>query len=131
MSLSELEQHVFAYYVSGHAKELNIATRWYPYGELVLVIADKVTVAVRKFGRKPRACAKAVATAFLDHMIEKGAWDTKQNEFGGQMHQFQADRFKAELRNIQAGDPIIGKASAEGPEFWEKAFADLTEQPAG
>ena len=96
MSLSELEQHVFAYYVAGHANELNIATRWYPYGELVLVIEDTVTVAVRKFGRKPRASAKAVATAFLDHMIEKGAWATKQNEFGGQMHQFQADKYKAE-----------------------------------
>ena len=101
MSLSELEQHVFAYYVAGHANELNIATRWYPYGELTLVIADKVTVAVRKFGRKPRASAKAVATAFLDHMIEKGAWATKQNEFGGQMHQFQADKYKAELKALQ------------------------------
>ena len=130
MSLSELEQHVFAYYVAGHANELNIATRWYPYGELILVIADKVTVAVRKFGRKPRASAKAVATAFLDHMIEKGAWATKQNEFGGQMHQFQADKYKAELKALQASDPILQKAAAGGPDFWEKAFDEVTGQTA-
>ena len=125
MNLSDLEHHVFAYYATGHANQLNIATRWYPYGELVLVIEDKVSTAVRKFGRKPRGCAKAAATAFLDHMIEKGAWETKENEFGGKMHQFQADTYRKALKELQESDPVAVRASEEGPEFWEKAFSDL------
>src|SRR5690606_7803129 len=69
MNLTDLEHHVLAYYVAGHANELNVATRWYPYGELVLIIEDKITVAVRKFGPKARGKAKPAAKAFVDHMI--------------------------------------------------------------
>ncbi len=125
MNLSDLEHHVLAYYVAGHANELVIAPRWYPHGELILIIEDKMTVAVRKFGRKARSATKAAATAFLDHMIGQGAWETKQNEFGGQMHQFNPEAYKKALRDLQATDPILQKAAAEG--YWETAFGQLTD----
>jgi hypothetical protein len=126
MSLSELEQAVLAYYVAGHANELNIAGRWYPYGELVLVIEDKISVNVRKFGSKARGAAKTASKALLDLMIEKGAWATKQNEYGGSMHQFQPDAYKVALRELQASDPLIVAAKEQGPEFWADKFAALT-----
>jgi hypothetical protein len=126
MSLSELEQHVFAYYVATAANDLNIATRWYPRGELLLIIEDKFQIAVRKFGMKARACAKSAATAFLDLMIEKGGWESKQNEYGGSMHQFQLDTFRKVLKDLQATNPIIQQAQAGGADFWSQKFAALT-----
>lgn len=126
MNLSELEHHVLAYYVAGHANELSVATRWYPYGELVLIVEDKMTVAARKFGAKARGSAKAAAKAFIDRMIAKGAWTTKQNDFGGAMHQFQAETYRSELKALQSSDPVVQKAQAEGPEYWDRAFAALT-----
>jgi hypothetical protein len=125
MSNDSLIDHMVAYYVEGPANDLNIATRWYPYGELVLIIEDKFSVATRKFGPKVRGKSKAAGSAFLDAMIAKGAWETKSNDFGGQMHQFQADTFRAALTAQQESDPIIAKAKAQGPEYWEKAFAEL------
>jgi len=125
MSDSALADHMVAYYVAGPANDLNIATRWYPYGELVLIIEDKFSVATRKFGPKVRGQSKVAGQAFLDALISKGAWETKSNDFGGQMHQFQADKFRAEIAERQATDPLIAKAKAEGPEFWERAFAEL------
>ena len=83
MSLSDLEQHVLADYLAVQANDLNIATRWYPYGKLALILKDKFSIAVRKFGIKARGRAKPVVKAFLEHLIEKGVWATKQNEFGG------------------------------------------------
>ena len=50
MNLSGLEQHVFAYYVANAAEQLNMVPRYWPYGELKLLVEDKVQVAVRKFG---------------------------------------------------------------------------------
>ncbi len=124
--MNDLENHVLAYYAAGHAKDLVINPRWYPYGELVLVLEDKMTVAVRKFGRKARSACKGAATAFLDGMIAKGAWDTKENEFGGRMHQFNADAFKKALGDLAASDPVARKAAAEGDGYWETAFEKLT-----
>jgi hypothetical protein len=128
MSLTELEQHVYAYYVATDAAQFQAAPRFYPYGELTLIFADKVEVATRKFGRKATAKANTVAAALLDKLIASGAYSTKQNEFGGSMHQFQTDAYKAFLAAGQQSDPIIQKAKAAGPEFWEQAFTRLTGQ---
>ena len=126
MSLSPLEQTVLAYYAATQASTLAPAPRWYPYGELILIVEDKVAVAVRKFGFKAKACAKASGTAFLDAMIAKGAWTTTQNDFGGAMHQFQPDVYKAALEEFNAADPIVQKAADGGDTFWAETFAELT-----
>jgi hypothetical protein len=128
MSLTELEQHVYAYYVAGDAAQFQAAPRFYPYGELTLILADKIQVATRKFGRKASARASAVAPALLDRLLAAGAYSIKQNEFGGSMHQFQGDAYKAFLTQERDSDPIIQQAKAAGPEFWEQAFARLTGQ---
>lgn len=126
MSDGNLIDHMIAYYVAGPANDLNIATRWYPYGELVLIIEDKFATATRKFGPKVKGQSKVAAKTFLDAMIAKGAWETKSNDFGGEMHQFQTDKFRAALSEQQGNDAVVAKAKAEGPEYWEKAFAELT-----
>ena len=107
MSLTDLEAHVLAYYVDGAANTLDISGRFYPHGELVMIIADKIQVATRKFGRKANAGSRAAAAAFVDHMIERGAWSTKTNDFGGTMHQFQGDAYKAALKALQESDPAV------------------------
>lgn len=126
MSLSNLEQLVFDYYVATAANDLSVATRWYPYGELILIIEDKVSIAVRKFGMKARGVSKPVATAFVDHMIANGGWETKQNEYGGSMHQFQTDTFRNELKALQAASPAFAEAQAAGAEYWQEKFTALT-----
>lgn len=125
MSDDSLIDHMIAYYVAGPANDLNIATRWYPYGELVMIVEDKFATATRKFGPKVKGKAKIAAKTFLDAMIAKGVWETKANDFGGQMHQFQTDKFRAAIADQQANDPVIAKANAEGAGYWEKAFAEL------
>jgi hypothetical protein len=124
--MNELHQTMIAYYAAGPANDLTIADRWYPYGELLLIIEDKFSIATRKFGIKVRGQSKPAATAFLDAMIEKGAWATKENEYGGRMHQFQSDKFRAAIKEMQASDPAITEAQGQGPEFWEARFASLT-----
>jgi hypothetical protein len=128
MSLTELEQHLYAYYVSHDAAQFSAAPRFYPYGELKLIFADKVQVATRKFGRKAHSKSGAAADALIDRLIAAGAYSTKQNEYGGSMHQFQEPAYKAFLKAEQESDPIIQQAKAEGPEFWDTAFARLTGQ---
>jgi hypothetical protein len=126
MSLTELERHVYAYYVATDAAQFSAAPRFYPYGELTLIFADKVQVATRKFGRMVHSKSNTVAAALVDKLIEAGAYSTRQNEFGGSMHQFQELAYKAFLRQERETDPIIQQATSAGPEFWDRAFARLT-----
>lgn len=126
MSLTELEQHIYAYYVAGDASLFSAAPRFYPYGELILVIADKVQVATRKFGTKVASKSRTVANALLDELIAAEAYSTKKNDFGGTMHQFQSEAYRAFLKQQQESNPIILEAKEAGPEFWEQTFASLT-----
>lgn len=130
MSLSQLEQHIFAYFVAEQAADFNIVNRFFPYGELVLVWDDKFTTAVRKFGLNVRKKTKPAAVALLDLLIERGGYSTKTNDFGGTMHAFQADEYRKIIQDLQATDPIIAKARAEGPDFWKDAFAVLENNAA-
>ncbi|MFA7601538.1 MAG: hypothetical protein WCY29_00900 [Novosphingobium sp.] len=128
MSLTELEQHAYAYYVATDAAQFSAAPRFYPYGELTLIFADKIQVATRKFGRQVHSRANVVAGALIDKLIAAGAYSTTQNEFGGSMHQFQEPAYKAFLKAEQEADPIIQQAKAQGSAFWDQAFARLTGQ---
>jgi len=126
MSLTPLEQTVFAYFVAGAANDINIAGRWFPKSDLLLIIEDKFQVAVRKFGVKAKAATKAPATHFVDHMIAKEGWATKENDYGGTMHQWQMDAFRTELKALQAADPIVHEAAHGGESYWTDKFAALT-----
>jgi hypothetical protein len=124
--LSDLEQTIQAYFLAGPANDINIAGRWYPYNEVLLIVDDKFQMAVRKFGPKARGATKPVAKAFVDHMIEMGGWTSKDNDFGGTMQQWQMDPFRAELKALQAANPLVQEATAGGETYWQEKFAALT-----
>jgi hypothetical protein len=123
MNLSETEELVFAYFVANGAQEFAMVGRFFPYGELVLVLEDKIRVATRKFGAKAGRAPSSVARAFLDLLIEQGAFSTVKNKFGGAMHQYQPDAYVKCLKDLRETNPIVVKAQAAGPGFWDEAFA--------
>jgi hypothetical protein len=126
MSLSNLEQTVFAYFLATAANDINIAGRWFPKSEVLLIIDDKFQIAVRKFGTKARGGTKAASSAFVEHMIDKGGWATKENDFGGTMHQWNMEMFRAELKALQAADPIVQRSAGGGESFWQDEFDAAT-----
>jgi hypothetical protein len=125
MSLSELEEHVLAYYLENGAADLNMVGRFWPRGELVLVIEDKVQLATRKFGVRANLAGPKVARALLEILIERGAFSTVKGDHGSTMHQYQKDAYRTCIGELQASNPIIAKARAAGPGWWDEAFAAL------
>jgi hypothetical protein len=122
MSLSELEQHIFAYYVATAAKDLSMVPRYWPYGELVLIVEDRMRLAVRKFGVKAEMATPKVSRAYLDLMVERGGFSTTKDDLST-MHQYQAEAYGKCLAELQATDPLVLKAQSGGPTFWQDAFA--------
>jgi hypothetical protein len=124
--LSELEQHVLAFYVANNAQDLNMVGRFWPTRDVTTVVEDKIQIATRKFGTKVSMAAAKPAKAFADEMIEGGGFSTKHGDFGSTMHQFQPDKYKECLKQMREANPIVQKAQGAGPEFWQETFAELT-----
>jgi hypothetical protein len=125
MSLNPLEANILAFFIGGAAQDLVIAGRFFPRTEVVNNIDDKMQMAVRRFGFKVKSKTRPAAIAFVDHMIEVGAWSTKAQDFGGTMHQFQPDNFRRELNVMVDADPIAQEAKAGRETFWTDRFAEL------
>lgn len=125
MSLNDLESHVLAYYLAGAASDLNIAGRFFPRKAIIDAVEDKMKIATRKFGRKVGAAALPGATLFVDRLIADGAFSTKEDKFGGVMHQFQTDEYRALLAGMKAADPIVAKAPTADDAYWETTFTAL------
>ena len=123
--ITPLQSHILAHYTCGHGRELSITTRWYPHAELIMIIDDKMAVAARKFGRKVARGTRGAASTFVDMMIAKGAWTTQTNDFGGTMHQFQADVYARVLAQFNAESPIVQRAAAGSESYWADTFAAL------
>ncbi len=127
MNLTPLQAHVFAYFLTHGARDFSMVGRWWPHAELALVMADKIRISVRPFGKAAQDAAKPVAEALSEHMLARGGFSTKAQKFGGTMHQFQPDAFKAALDALEADDAVLKAAAAGGDDFWQTAFAGLAE----
>ena len=126
MNLPPLASHVLAYYLDHSAREFSMTGRWFPYSELEFILADKITVDVRQFGKAAQEAAKPVATAYLDHMIANGGFENKTQKFGGSMHQFDTEGFRAALGALQADNALLAAAQAGGADYWQTSFAGLS-----
>ena len=125
MNLTPLQSHVLAYYLDHSAREFSMTGRWFPYSELDFILADKIRVDVRPFGKAAQNAAGDVAKAYLDHMIAAQGFETKTQKFGGTMHQYDAEGFRKALAALQAENPIIAAAREGGDEYWQTSFAEL------
>lgn len=121
--MTDLEAHVFAFYVADSADTLNMVGRFWPRPELGRIVEDKMQIAVRRFGPEAVAAAKVAGEAFADKLLETGAFSTQANKFGGTMHQFQPDRYVVVLAELRAADPIVQAAQDKDAAFWDGAFA--------
>ncbi len=126
MTLTPLQTHVLAYYLANSAKDFAMAGRWFPYAELERTFTDKMQVDVRPFGQAAKDAAGAAAKHYFDHMLAQGGFATKEQKFGGTMHQYEPAGFKAALDALTASDPVLAKAASGGADFWATSFAELT-----
>ena len=126
MNLPPLQAHVLAYFLSHGGRDFSMVGRWWPHAELALMMADKIRIAVRPFGKAAQDAALPVAEALSEHMLECGGFSTKPQKFGGTMHQFQPEAFRAALDAIAADSAPLKAAAAGGADFWETSFAELT-----
>ena len=126
MSLDRIGQAGLAYFIAEKAPGMDFADKWNPRGELNLVWADKIEVALRKFGRKVRTQSKAIAIELLDYLIANDAYANRENEYGGAMHSFRQAEYRKAIAALQDSNPLVQEARGAGEGFWEQKFSEIT-----
>lgn len=123
--MTELDQHILAYFIAKDAGEFRMDPRWWPSIELSSIMEDKVRFAVSRFWLVGRPPVEAAARVLLDTLIEHGGFATKDGEYGP-MYQFQREPYRAWLEQARGANPIIAQAEAAGGDYWDEAFDRLT-----
>lgn len=121
-----MEELVFARFLAEGAPGFSMVGRFWPHGDLVLILEDKVQLACLSFGFRARAAYPKVAREFVDLLIEQGGFSTKRNDLGV-MHQFQAEPYRQCVAQLQDANPIVQAAKAAGPDYWDPAFTAVSE----
>jgi hypothetical protein len=125
MKLTELQEHVIAYYLLKGALDLNMDPRWWPPIELSSIIADKVRFAVSRFDLANRAAVDGASQEWLNFLIARGAFLTADSEYGP-MYQFQKTAYQNCVAEARTSSATVARAGATAePDFWRDAFARL------
>ncbi len=125
MKLTELQEHVIAYYLLKGALDLNMDPRWWPPIELSSIISDKVRFSVSRFDLANRAAVDEASQEWLNFLIERGAFLKADSEYGP-MYQFQKAVYQGCVARARTASPAVARAAATAePDFWRAAFARL------
>src|SRR5579862_6568277 len=111
MKLTELQEHVIAYYLLKGALDLNMDPRWWPPIELSSIIADKVRFAVSRFDLANRAAVDEASQEWLNFLIARGAFLIADSDYGP-MYQFQRVAYQNCVAEARASSTTVARATA-------------------
>lgn len=123
MNLTELEECVYAYFLSGEAMNVTVDDRFYRREEFVRVFEDRLFYATQKFGRGVAGRYSNIAHSLVDELIEEKVLSTSNDKWSGTSHQFDSEKYRAFIRNLVKSNKICRRSQTTDPKFWEEAFA--------
>lgn len=123
--MTELDQHILAYFIAKNADEFQMDPRWWPSIELGSIMEDKVRFGVSRFWLVGRPPVEAAARNLLETLIARGAFAKKDGEYGS-MYQFQRAPYREWLTEARANNPIVKQMATADEDEWEATFDRLT-----
>jgi len=122
MKSSELEDYVFAYFLSSQACNVNIDGRFRRREEFVEVFEDVFFYSTQGFGPPVAGRHANICSSFVARLIEAGCLSTVHDKWSGASHQFDSPRYAAFIRDQIEINAICQCAKQAGPQFWDEAF---------
>jgi hypothetical protein len=120
---SQLNDYVFAYFLSGPASTLNIDGRFRRREEFVQMFEDVFFYSTQGFGPPVAGRHSSICTSLVSQLIEAGCLATSHDKWSGASHQFDARRYAEFLKRQIETNAICQRAIQAGPKFWDEAFA--------
>jgi hypothetical protein len=123
MNLNDNEQLVLAYFLAEDAPKMYVDARFFLYEDFVRMFDDRIFYKIQELPNGPTTRHKNLATQIVDLMIEREALTTRKDKFGGVMHQFQPDAYRALVAELTDKSPLALEGKDKGPAFWDARFA--------
>jgi hypothetical protein len=123
--MTELEEHVFAYFLSIEAPSISIDGRFYRREEFVQVFEDRMFYATQRFGPGVSGRHTEIINRLIDTLIEAKGLATSHDRLSGTYHQMEDSKYRAVIRNLIHSNAICQRAREAGSHFWENAFKPL------
>jgi hypothetical protein len=127
MNSSQLDDYVYAYFLSGPASTLNIDGRFRRREEFVQMFEDVFFYSTQGFGPPAAGRHSNLCTSLVNQLIEAGCLSTAHDKWSGASHQFDARRYAEFLKGQIESNLICQRAIKAGPQFWAEAFAPGSE----
>jgi hypothetical protein len=125
MSLTELEEHVFAYFLSIEAPHISVDGRFYRRDEFVRVFEDRIFYATQRLGAGVSGRHTEIVNSLIDTLIEAQALSTSHDRLSGTYHKMDDNKYRAVIRNLIQSNALCQRAQQVGAHFWQEAFKAL------
>ena len=129
MNLSNLEEHILAYFLLFDAKNVSIDGRFFLRDEFVRIFERQIFFTILRFGDDIAGRSRHVANALVDHLIESKALSTVQGESSRTSHQLDSVLYKSTLANLIATNSLVTKYKELDPGSWDGIFSALGGEP--
>jgi hypothetical protein len=127
MELTDLEQHVYAYFLSEEALAVRVDGRFYRREEFVKVFEDKLFYSTRRWGPEIAARHSNIANVLVDKLIDAQGLLSTHDELSGTYHQMNDATYRQVIKDFIQSNAICQRAVKAGPQFWNEVFG----QPSG
>jgi hypothetical protein len=125
MKLSDLEEHVFAYFLLEDAPAVTIDGRFYRREEFLRVFEDRLFYSTQRLGPGIAGRHPNIANTLVGTLIETQALLTIHDKLSGTSHQMNDSNYRQVIRNLVQSNAICQRARQAGPHFWEEVFGLL------
>jgi len=129
MKLNDLEENVFAYFLSRDASAVRVDGRFYRRGEFLKIFEDKLLDTTQLLGAGIAGRHTNVANALLDALIEKQGLSTTVDKLSGTYHQMNDGSYRQVIRDLAQSNAMCQRAEQGGATFWSDMFKSFN--PAG
>ena len=122
MKLTDLEEHVFAHFLSEDALAVRVDGRFYRRGEFVKIFEDKLLDTTQRLGPGIVGRHTNVANALIDALIEKQGLSTTTDKLSGTYHQMSDSNYRQVIKDLAQSNPICQREQQVGSGFWNEVF---------
>lgn len=129
MTLTDLEQYVFAYFLAHGAEGYTSTAEYRERGEFVTAVEDRLFAITEGFGPGVHSRYPAIAENFVDAMIESRALKVLSDRFAGTFYNFDQQAYNKLVSDLTIPNEIVAKAKNIGHRFWVAAFSNLASDP--
>ena len=125
MALTQLEEHLVAYYLLRDAKRVFVNDRYCPRKDIVKIYKDSIRISVGHLDKNLDYNLDNVAVEIVNRLVEAGGIKVTQDKYTGESLQFNILDYKKSVQKLIDADPLLETQESFDPDYWQATISSL------